>query len=252
MPTNVLLSAALLLTLSAGADAAAAPPPRPPPKSACQMALDFSCGAALSSCSSYPCAACEACVLGNQTALSKAGCTSAAEITYCSHEAPAPPVSCIHTDSRGDTYDLGDIPKVDGEYKTVDGRNAYYHVGLCGSPTLSSDPAKGCLSPCAKGTCSQDGQDCDCGGHNGIDEGGEAVCQWDGPGATNPSKETVLCAPSRFPIHQSAAHSLTRIARARRQLRHARAAEVVRRPGCGNKRVADVLGRQHSWRLRPD
>ena len=176
MPTNALLSAALLLTLSAGADAAAPPPP--PPKSACQMALDFSCGAALSSCSSYPCAACEACVLGNQTALIKAGCTSAAEIGYCS--APAPLV-CIHTDSRGDTYDLSGIPKVDGEYKTVDHRNAYYHVGICGSPTSDpTDPTKGCLPACDP-PCTSD----PCACKKGIDIGGEAVCQYDPDDATH-------------------------------------------------------------------
>ena len=90
---------------------AVAPSPDP-----CHMALAFSCGAALSSCTNYPCAACEACVLGNQTALGKAGCTPAEEVAYC---AAPPPLACTYTDSRGDTYDLTGIPKVDGKFTKI-------------------------------------------------------------------------------------------------------------------------------------
>ena len=141
----------------------------------CAGALAFSCGAALASCtSSYPCAACETCVLGNQTALGKAGCTSPEEIAYCG---TAPPLVCKHTDSRGDEYDLTGIPRVDGKFTKIHStgthETAWYHVGICGSPTMDpTDPTKGCLPACDP-PCTE--SPCDCGGKKGLDIGGEGA-----------------------------------------------------------------------------
>ena len=177
---------AAVLACAAVAAAAAADPPAPvggaaappaPPTDGCTAALQFSCGAALSSCKDFPCMACEQCIIGNQTALGKAGCQPAAENAFCS--AP-PPLVCKHTDSRGDTYDLSGIPKVDGKFTKMDEGNhhtAWYHVGICGAPTSDpSDPTKGCLPACNP-PCEEMG--CTCGGREGIDIGGEAVCQYD-------------------------------------------------------------------------
>lgn len=103
---------------------------------------------------------CEICVLNNQTALGKAGCTPAEETGYCAAPAPIPPpppLSCTHTDSRGDSYDLSGIPRVDQLAKTFDGRPSWYHVGICAGPTQdASDPTKGCLPPCQN----EPGSDC--------------------------------------------------------------------------------------------
>ena len=69
------------------------PPPPPPPLAGCPAALQLSCSGSLSQCTSFPCAGCETCVLKNGASLSKAGCTAAAEIAFCSKAAPPPPVT---------------------------------------------------------------------------------------------------------------------------------------------------------------
>ena len=164
-----------------------APPPPPTP---CQAALKSSCGAAVAGGEKYPCAACEMCIIGNQTVLGKAGCTSSDETAYCSAPAPIPPpppLSCTHTDSRGDSYDLSGVNKVDQLAKTIDGRPSWYHIGICSSPTQDpSDPTKGCLPPCqnelgsdCSGWRGPYDNDCKCKNDRAIDVGGEAVCQYD-------------------------------------------------------------------------
>lgn len=170
-----MLLAAMAAGQAAGDEASLAPSP---PADGCHMALAFTCGAALSSCTAYPCATCESCVLGNQTSLGKAGCTAAEELAFCSSP---PPLVCKHTDSRGDTYDLTGIPKVDGKFTKINSggghTTAWYHVGICGPPTMSAtDPTVGCLPACDP-PCRE--SPCDCGGKDGIDIGGEAVCQYD-------------------------------------------------------------------------
>ena len=173
----------------------------PPPPSPCDAALKSACGSALAGCSSFPCPACETCVLGNQTVLGKAGCTSAQEIAYCSAPAPIPPpppLSCTHTDSQGDSYDLSGVNKVDQLAKTFDGRPSWYHIGICAGPTQDpSDPIKGCLPPCqnaAGSDCSgwggQFGSECHCKNDRAVDVGGEAVCQYDSI-EENPSKPVI-------------------------------------------------------------
>lgn len=180
---------------------AAAPPP--PPQSPCDVALKSACGSALAGCSSFPCVACESCVLANQTVLAKAGCTSTQEIAYCSAPAPIPPpppLSCTHTDSQGDSYDLSGVNRVDQLAKTFDGRPSWYHIGICAGPTQDpSDPTKGCLPPCqnvAGSDCSGWGGDggfgaeCQCKNDRAVDVGGEAVCQYDSV-EENPSKPVI-------------------------------------------------------------
>jgi hypothetical protein len=130
------------------------------------------------------------CTIGNQTVLSKAGCTAAEETAYCSAPAPIPPpppLSCTHTDSRGDSYDLSGVNKVDQLALTFDKRPAWYHIGICSSPTQDpSDPTKGCLPPCqnkpgsdCSGWKGGFGQSCECANDRSVDVGGEAVCQYD-------------------------------------------------------------------------
>ena len=84
---------ATLSAAASGAPACGAAPPPPPPLTGCPAALQLSCGDALSHCTSFPCAGCESCILTNGAALTKAGCTPAAEIAYCSKAAPPPPVT---------------------------------------------------------------------------------------------------------------------------------------------------------------
>jgi hypothetical protein len=178
----------VLWSVVAVAVVAAGPPP--PPPSPCAAALKSACGAALAGCEKYPCAECEMCIIGNQTILSKSGCTSAEETAYCSAPAPIPPpppLSCTHTDSRGDSYDLSGVNKVDQLAKTNDGRPAWYHIGICSSPTQDpSDPIKGCLPPCqnepgsdCSGWGGQFSNECKCKNDRSVDVGGEAVCQYD-------------------------------------------------------------------------
>ncbi len=131
--------------------------------------------------------ACTMCIINNQSALSKAGCTPVDESGYCSSPAPAPPLSCTHTDSRGDSYDLTSITTVDQLAKTVDGRPSWYHIGICGPPSQHpSDPTQGCLPACQN----EPGSDCSgwdptahgsckCTSNRTVDVGGEAVCQFD-------------------------------------------------------------------------
>lgn len=187
--TAAAMVATMIFAAAMAAGALAAPPP-PPPPTPCQAALKASCGAALAGCEKYPCAACEMCIIGNQTALSKAGCSAGQETTYCSAPAPIPPpppLSCTHTDSRGDSYDLSGVSKVDQLAKTIDGRPSWYHLGICGSPTQDpSDPTKGCLPPCQEnpgsdcsGRGGAFGDSCSCKNDRAIDIGGEAVCQYD-------------------------------------------------------------------------
>jgi hypothetical protein len=75
---------------SAAAPTCGSTPP-PPPLAGCPAALQVNCGDALSHCASFPCASCETCMLQNGVALSKAGCTSAEEVAFCSKVAPPPP-----------------------------------------------------------------------------------------------------------------------------------------------------------------
>lgn len=122
------------------------------------------------------------CIIANQTSLGKAGCTPAQETAFCAAPAPIPPpppLACTHTDSRGDSYDLSGVPKVDGLWKTIDNRPSYYHVGICSAPTQSAtDPTVGCLPPCDP-PCTGD-MPCECKSKRAIDQGNEAVCQYDG------------------------------------------------------------------------
>ena len=65
------------------------------------------------------------CIITNQAALAKAGCTAGQETGYCATPPlppPPAPLSCTHTDSRGDSYDLSAVPKVDGKWETIDKR----------------------------------------------------------------------------------------------------------------------------------
>jgi len=137
----------------------------------CLDALNKSCGTIRSSCKTYRCEACEVCVITNQAALSSAGCTSSEETGYCNHP---PPLKCKHTDSRGDTYDLSGIPKVDGKWTKIGGKPVWYHAGVCGLPTQSeTDPEVGCLPTCDTST------DPDCQNGKYMDMAGAAVCQFD-------------------------------------------------------------------------
>lgn len=105
---------------------------------------------------------------------------------------PASAAECKHTDSHGDTYDLTGIPKVDGKWTTQDNRPAYYHIGICGPPTQNEDPTKGCPPACVPACTDPSVEHCECSNAkpNGMDIGGEAVCQFDG--TPNDGKRDVL------------------------------------------------------------
>lgn len=169
-------------------------PPPPPPPSPCEAALDKACGAARAACTTFPCASCQGCIIGAQGALSKAGCQPPEEVAFCAGPAPIPPpppLSCTHTDSRGDSYDLSGVPHVDGEWKTIDQRHAWYFIGICSAPTQSAtDPTKGCLPGCPH-TCAWDEGCDDCGANRAVDAGGEAVCQYDGDPTPPASKQVI-------------------------------------------------------------
>eukprot|EP01048_Picozoa_sp_COSAG05_P000124 COSAG05_NODE_3_length_51333_cov_129.132080_24_plen_626_part_00 len=173
------------------------PPPPPSPKTPCDKALSNVCGASLARCGSWPCASCQMCVITNQTALGKAGCTAAEEEAYCASPLPPAPTPCTHTDSRGDSYDLSSVPNIDqiGQVKGESGRpdsKAWYHIGVCSPPTQSADPTKGCPPPCSK-ECGYPPYDHGCSSCNHglsrsnvkIDLGGEATCQFDIDQANN-------------------------------------------------------------------
>ena len=55
---------------------------------------------------------------------------------------PSPPVPCKFTNSRGDSFDLTGIPRVDGMYTQIEGDAAWCHVGVCAAPTYSLSPSR--------------------------------------------------------------------------------------------------------------
>lgn len=128
-----MLPAVLLLS------AVAAPPAPPAPPTPCQAALVTDCSAALKKCSSFPCTGCEMCIINNQGPLQKAGCTAAQETGYCAAPPlppPPAPLSCTHTDSRGDSYDLSGVPKVDGKWATIDKRPGQQQPAPASAPRI--------------------------------------------------------------------------------------------------------------------
>lgn len=111
-------------------------------QAACADALAQNCGASKAGCTTFPCTACQTCVITNGAALQAAGCSAQEELDYCGTPPPPPPTSppgnCgPWTDSRGDSYDLSGLVGIvasgsfEDPHACKDGRKIKFDVGFC-------------------------------------------------------------------------------------------------------------------------